>query len=630
MAVRLIVLAVAGATMLGCQDSPRGWQKLWFDQWEWHHQSSHWLRGVSDAELEAEAADGGARLRGELLGLGPGRAIVEIRGAAAARLTLEPGERRSLDLPVGRGRFTVSVPAAAALGSPRLGSLLPSPRLLVVVLVDTLRDDYVTPDRMPGVTAAFAGGSRWLGATANCSWTLPSVASMFTSRPVLELTQPEGDLIGIPEGVPTWAEALEQAGFSGGAVVANYSVHVLNGFARGFASYLVPDGHGGEDPPDAGWVVGEGRRWLAAHRGEDAFLYLHLMDPHQPYRSHDDPTITAPDLSPLAMRRREATPEEAAVLRRLYAGEVRHVDRVLAPFLAELPGSATVVFTSDHGEALGEHGAWGHGLNLFQEALRVPLLIRGPGVPAAAVGEPVALLDLAPSLLELAGVEPGVAMAGRSLREAGPRAPLVSTTFGGGPLRWAWRDGRDKVVLRMAAQRGLGASSGTAMLEGEPLPAGGFRFDLEADPAELRPGMVPEELLLPVATAFSATAGRLVPGLQVMAWGRRGALEIPLRVAGGLEVVQAWSVGSMAVERDGELAVVRCAEAYPVCAAGMRLAPPPPWVEVAGTRRPIAELVTTEGGGVTDVRVWWNEDRELVVGGHRQTIERLRALGYIE
>ena len=73
------------------------------------------------------------------------------------------------------------------------------------------------------------------------------------------------------------------------------------------------------------------------------------------------------------------------------------MDRALAPFIDELPTPVVVAFTSDHGEALGEHGAWGHGLNLYQEAVQVPLMIRGPGVPAREVREPAQLLSLAPT-----------------------------------------------------------------------------------------------------------------------------------------------------------------------------------------------------------------------------------------
>jgi hypothetical protein len=231
---------------------------------------------------------------------------------------------------------------------------------------------------------------------------------------------------------------------------------------------------------------------------------------------------------------------------------VEHVDRVLAPVLAELPAGAVVAFTSDHGEALGEHGAWGHGLNLYQEALRVPLLIRGPGVPVRDIWEPTQLVNLAPTLLDLVGVDSSAEMVGHPLFDDASAVPIVSTTFGGGPLRWAWRDGRHKVVLRMAAQPGLGVRSGSAMLEGRPLPAGGFHFDLSADPGETEPGTVPAELLPAAGRAFFSTAGRFVPGMQVVVWGRHGPVEASLRVSGSLDVVQAWSVGAMTIERSDE------------------------------------------------------------------------------
>ena len=620
----------AVVAMFACGGTSGGWQRLWTDRWAWHNRGTTWVRGVSGADLQLQVAARGARLRSELVGLGPAPATIEVVGRTTITLGVAPGERRFIDAPIERGRYSVSIPPSVVMGSPRVGAPVDSPRLLVLILVDTLRDDHVEPHRMPGVTSAFATGSRWRETMANCSWTLPSVASLFTSRQVLDLTLPEGDLIGIPEGVGTWADVLDRAGFVGAGVVANYTVHVLNGFAGGFSTYLVPDGHGTQEHPDASWVVGEAGSWLKAHRGEDAFLYLHLMDPHQPYRSHDDPTVVAPDLAPLAMRQRNATAEEQALLRRLYAGEVEHVDRVLAPFLAVLPAGAVVAFTSDHGEALGEHGAWGHGLNLYQEALRVPLLIRGPGVPVRDIWEPTQLVNLAPTLLDLVGVDSSAEMVGRPLRDGVAATPVVSTTFGGGPLRWAWRDGRHKVVLRMAAQPGLGVRSGSAMLEGRPLPAGGFHFDLSADPGETEPGTVPPELLPAVGRAFLSSAGRLVPGMQVVVWGRQGPVDAVLRVRGSLDVVQAWSVGPMEVERSDDHVSIHCSDGYPVCAAAFRVIPPPEWIEAAAERHPREQLTPPASGLEPGVHVWWNPERSLVVGGQHETLERLRALGYIE
>ena len=135
---------------------------------------------------------------------------------------------------------------------------------------------------------------------------------------------------------------------------------------------------------------------------------------------------------------------------------------------------------------------------------------------------------------------------------------------------------------------------------------------------------------LPACLNTLSTAGRLVPGLQVLVWGRRGPAEAVLRVAGSVEVVQCWSVGPMAVEREGDSLVVRCEEGYPVCAVGARVSPPSEWVEVARERLPRERLVAPAAEPAPGVHVWWNPDRRLVVEGHDETLQRLRALGYIE
>jgi len=496
-AVPVVLLALAALVACG-GGVPRGFDRLWVDEWSWHNHGTDWVRGVAGGEFRFEVEGYGASFRGEMLGLDRSGGSVVVTGpASSSSIRIGSRERRFVRLQLTAGEYTMTVPPGVAVGSPRLGLPESGTRQLVFVLVDTLRADHVRADLTPGILDHFKGGRRWNQATANCSWTVPSVASMFTARPTLAISTPSGDMVGVPRGLATWPSLLDNAGFQGAAVVANYTVHTLNGFSEGFGTYLVPDGHGPKSHPDATWVVEEARRWLLAHRGEDAFLYLHLMDPHQPYRSHSDPGVAAPDLEPLAMRRREATAEEAALLRRLYADEVRHVDEVLTPFLDALADDTVVVLTSDHGEALGEHGAWGHGLNLYQEGVLVPLLVRGPGVPPGDVDTPVQLLDLGPTVLELMGVAGADGMVGRSLLAGGSPAPLVSTTFGGGPLRWAWRRDMDKVVLRMAAQPDLGWEVQSAMLEGVPLPSGGFHFDLAADPREQAPMVVPERLLPP-------------------------------------------------------------------------------------------------------------------------------------
>ncbi len=634
-------LMITALMMISCSGPEPGWQALWRKQWRWHHHDRNWVRGVDADGRVIRITGQDMQFRVELFNAGGLPADLEISGPSPPlQWTLRAGEKRWVEVTLNPGEYTVHSTPEVFLGSPRFGRPLPNPRLLVFVLVDTLRADHVNQELTPGILRELSAGRRWSQATANCPWTLPSVASLFTGRPVLDLTSPAGDLIGIPDGIPTWASQLEASGFTGGAIVANYTVHVLNGFARGFTSFNVPDASVPGGHPDAVWVVQEAERWLAAHHGEDGFLYLHLMDPHQPYRSHSDPTRVIPDLEPLAMRRRTASANEVTSLRRSYADEVRHVDDLLTPLLAALPPDAFVVFTSDHGEALGEHDAWGHGLNLYQESLQVPLIITGPDVPAGKVGHPVQLMDLGPTVLELMGVTPAAQMVGRSILSSGPEGPVISTTFGGGPLRWAWRDGSRKVTLRMAPQPNLGARARSAMREGTPLPTGGFFFDLETDPGELAAKPVPADILDEVGGAFAQTAGRMVPGLQLVVWNTRGTAVRSMEIPGRVEVIQAWSGAAMSVRRDGDVLTLECDEAFPLCAVAAGVEPMPEsarmmighesWTGVAAEEwiplRPLASPASVHAG----TYLWWNPDRPQVVGGHEETLERLRALGYIE
>jgi hypothetical protein len=250
-------------------------------------------------------------------------------------------------------------------------------------------------------------------------------------------------------------------------------------------------------------------------------------------------------------------------------------------------------------------------------------------------------MDLAPALLELLGVVPDPEMAGISLLEGGSRGPILSSTFGGGPLRWAWRDGARKVILRMGAQHDLGAVASTAMREGAPLPAGAYFFDLEEDRGEESPAPIPGEILGGVGAAFAASAGSLVPGLQLLVWAERGPVEVVLEVPENGEIVQAWSTGTMAVTRRGGRLEVSCKQGFPLCALATAFEARPEWIaprEVTSTWQGVAaeariapeSLQPPPEWLVQGAYLWWNPERTRVVRGHAATLERLRALGYLE
>ncbi len=630
----VVLLGLTVGLSTACSRPTPGWQPLWRDSWQRNHKDTRWDLGVGANGRSFEVLARALRMRARVQNLGLVPASLHLTGPRTSlQWRLEPGEILPLDLATRIGSYSFQAPAEIVLNNPRLGQPLPQPRRLVFMLADTLRADHVRPDLTPSILDAFGPGSAWSQAWANASWTLPSMTSIFTARPVLDLTTPEGDLIGIPEGMPTLAGQFSQAGFSCAAVVANHTIHVLNGFAEGFDSFVVPDGHGSRNHRDASWVVRHGKAWLDSHQGEDVFLYLHFMDPHEPYRSHGQPGPELPDLEPLAHRRRRASPEEATLYGQRYAGEVKHLDRALTGFFGQLTDDVVVAFTSDHGEILGEHECWGHGLTLHEEVVRVPLLLKGPGVPRQKIAQPAQLLDLGPTLLRLMGCAVPSSMKGRSLLEGGSDLPIVAATFGPGPLRWAWRQGPDKVVVRMMAQPGLGVEARSKMDEGEPLPAGIFHINLDSDPGQERPSPPTGILLEQAGQVFSLTAGQMVPGLQLVAWGEDRRVEIELEVQGVLDVIQAWSGSPMRIHREGDRLLVSCDNALPLCAVAARVDPRPGWIRWLGdrsedTRVPVAELQPPQAitGGPT---VWWNPERARIVGGHSETLEKLRALGYI-
>ena len=138
------------------------------------------------------------------------------------------------------------------------------------------------------------------------------------------------------------------------------------------------------------------------------FLWVHYYEPHYPYVEHASVPQTL------------LGKKGGSKMMDRYDGEIRFVDGQVGELLGELDttgvaGNTTVVVTSDHGEAFGEHGKFWHGHQLYDEQVRVPLLIRAPGVAAARVKRPVSTVDVAPTVLDLAGLPPPRALSGTSL-----------------------------------------------------------------------------------------------------------------------------------------------------------------------------------------------------------------------
>jgi len=333
---------------------------------------------------------------------------------------------------------------------------------LLVVLFDTLRADFTEPygaDDVdtPNLVRLAGEGITFTDAIANAPSTRASVATLFSG------VHPDAHDVAdiedrLAEGFPTLAERLRDAGYWTVALSNNPHVSAASGLDRGFDRF-VPFYEQDEQEIRRRFPAAEARarhtweRHLApalAERGERPFfLYLHEIDPHFPY----DPLPPFDErydfgypgaLANEPARSAGGEPSHWQVLRLMkaandipgwlqesdlrhlrarYAGEVSYVDAYLGWLLDHLEATGlrddtVVVFVSDHGEQFFEHGTWTHGGSVHHEELGVPFVMSLPDRRGAGrrIEVRAQLLDLAPTLLELAGAERPAHLQGRSLR----------------------------------------------------------------------------------------------------------------------------------------------------------------------------------------------------------------------
>jgi choline-sulfatase len=308
------------------------------------------------------------------------------------------------------------------------------PNLLLVTL-DTTRFDHTSlgsyeRDTTPRLRALAAEGASFELAYAPTATTGPTHATLFTS-----LLPPNHGLvkngIELDGGLYTLAEHLSTRGWSTAAFVSSYVMSERWGWRQGFGHFddafdpgnatktkRIWEGHvveGGFDRRAALTTV-RARTWLERQRpGRPFFLFVHYYDPHAPYQP---PAAWAGRFTP-----EHATPLEKEIA--AYDEEIASTDFEVGRLLDALDelGLAErtlVVVTADHGEGLMDHGHMEHGVHIYEEQVRVPLLIRLPGIVAASTQRtaPVELLDLAPTITDLLGVPTPDTFQGRSLAPA--------------------------------------------------------------------------------------------------------------------------------------------------------------------------------------------------------------------
>lgn len=295
---------------------------------------------------------------------------------------------------------------------------------IILISIDTLRADRLpvygyTRGRTPHLDAFAREAIVFDHAYAHAPQTLPSHASILTG--MLPFQHGVRDNIGftIPAGTRMVQHDLHDAGYATAGVVSAFVLRQQTGIASGFDffdSQLPPaaaDRSVGQVQRDGMQSLAVARRWLDGRTDPRFFLFFHIYEPHKPY-------------SPPARFASMPSGEP-------YDGEVAYSDEIVGALLDDLRRrtfyeNATIVLLADHGEGLGDHVEQEHGLFLYDETIRVPLLVRLPEGEHGGrrIAQPVQHIDLRPTLDDLAGAKVS-GFRGRSLRplleDSGPIAP---------------------------------------------------------------------------------------------------------------------------------------------------------------------------------------------------------------
>jgi arylsulfatase A-like enzyme/Flp pilus assembly protein TadD len=315
------------------------------------------------------------------------------------------------------------------------------PLNVVVITLDTLRPDHLhcygygrietpTLDRIAQSGVLFVNG------VTQTPLTPPSHASIFTGlNPPTHKVRDIGGFVLSPS-TPTLASLLQEKGWDTAAFISSAVLKKRFGFDHGFDVYddqMPRPGNAQEFLEDAerraGDTVDHAVKWLDGRSDKPFFLWVHLYDPHAPY---------APP-SPFREQYKDHP----------YDGEIAYADHELGRLMESLrrkssPEKTLVAVLSDHGESLGEHGEYSHGVFLYDSTLRIAFLLAGPGVPPGLrVPQQARTIDLLPTILELLSAPSPAGVEGASLvplfsgKDAGTAVSYAETLYPKINLGWA-------------------------------------------------------------------------------------------------------------------------------------------------------------------------------------------------
>ena len=304
---------------------------------------------------------------------------------------------------------------------------------VILISIDTLRADHVGA-QTPNIAAYAEHGTRFTSAETQIPFTLPSHTALLTS------TYPfrngvEENAGHVPQDLATLASVLHGHGYQTAAFIGSIFLERQLGLDQGFDTYDSPFNYQAFSKLSGSMVFGGGphnpysvrerrpgalvllaaKRWMAAHKGQPVFVFVHLFDVHRPYQlaSYDE--------------------------------EVAFVDKLLGGFADTLKregwwDKSLIAITADHGEGLGDHGESDHGYFVYESTLHVPLIVHWPAGAAplpARVDDPIGLIDVAPTILDFLRIPAPPSFRGAPFRLAQNRPILSESTYGRDCFGWA-------------------------------------------------------------------------------------------------------------------------------------------------------------------------------------------------
>jgi len=325
---------------------------------------------------------------------------------------------------------------------------------VILISIDTLRADHLgcygyKRDTSPAIDDLAEDSALFLNTYSSSPWTLPSHVSLLTSLHCMNHRVHYEDE-KMDSSLVTLADLLRQKGFYCSAFTGGGFVNAAYGFSKGFDSYG-QSSRGIHQIDGAEWICQSVLDWIDNHKDRDFFLFIHTYQPHNPFSC--PPPFNTMFLDDAAEWReidlltyiggkegifKNLSERERENTISLYDAEIRYTDeKLIEPLLKKLKDTglydqSMIILTSDHGEEFYDHHGWEHGHTLYDELLKVPLIIKFPGSEFARekIHTIVRLIDVMPTILDNLGLKrSGQNLDGKSLMPILKEKEIADRTF---------------------------------------------------------------------------------------------------------------------------------------------------------------------------------------------------------